>query len=131
MVPRVCIIGGKAAPGYEIAKKIIKLVNAVGVKINNDEDIGNLLKVVSLSLPNHKVLKCTYASNKELIFSLQLGGKQIFIPDYNVSVAELVIPASDLSQHIRSDSTISTRAMIYLHSKGCSNTTSTSHINFA
>lgn len=28
---------------------------------------------------------------------------QVFIPDYNVSVAELVIPGSDLSQHIRSD----------------------------
>ena len=53
VVPRVCIIGGKAAPGYEIAKKIIKLVNAVGVKINNDGDIGNLLKVVSPSLPYH------------------------------------------------------------------------------
>ncbi len=46
VVPRVCIIGGKAAPGYEIAKKIIKLVTTVGEKINNDKDIGNLLKVV-------------------------------------------------------------------------------------
>lgn len=69
VVPRVCIIGGKAAPGYEIAKKIIKLVTTIGGRINNDNDVGNLLKV-------------------------------IFIPDYNVSLAELVIPASDLSQHI-------------------------------
>ncbi|XP_027159815.1 glycogen phosphorylase 1-like isoform X2 [Coffea eugenioides] len=69
VVPRVCIIGGKAAPGYDIAKKIIKLCHVVAEKINNDADIGDLLKLV-------------------------------FIPDYNVSVAELVIPGSDLSQHL-------------------------------
>ncbi|KAI3741696.1 hypothetical protein L1987_59370 [Smallanthus sonchifolius] len=69
VVPRVCIIGGKAPPGYEIAKKIIKLCHAVAETINNDNDVGDLLKLV-------------------------------FIPDYNVSVAELVIPGSDLSQHI-------------------------------
>ncbi|KAL7089025.1 hypothetical protein ACP275_13G163300 [Erythranthe tilingii] len=69
VVPRVCIIGGKAAPGYEIAKKIIKLCHAVAEKVNNDADVGDLLKL-------------------------------IFIPDYNVSVAEMVIPGSDLSQHI-------------------------------
>lgn len=45
-LPRVCIIGGKAAPGYEMAKRIIKLVCAVGEKINNDKDVGDLLKVV-------------------------------------------------------------------------------------
>ena len=48
VVPRVCIIGGKAAPGYEMAKKIIKLCHAVAEKINNDTDIGDLLKLVSL-----------------------------------------------------------------------------------
>ncbi|XP_010919434.3 uncharacterized protein [Elaeis guineensis] len=69
VVPRVCIIGGKAAPGYDMAKKIIKLCHAVGETINNDSDIDDLLKLV-------------------------------FIPDFNVSVAELVIPGSDLSQHI-------------------------------
>eukprot|EP00210_Caulerpa_lentillifera_P000038 g37.t1 len=69
VVPRVCVIGGKAAPGYDMAKRIIKLVCAVGTKINNDSDIGDLMKVV-------------------------------FIPDYNVSSAEVLIPGSDLSQHI-------------------------------
>ena len=53
VVPRVCIIGGKAAPGYEIAKKIIKLVTAIGEKINNDTDVGNLLKVVGVSTWTH------------------------------------------------------------------------------
>lgn len=50
VVPRVCVIGGKAAPGYEIAKKIIKLCHAVAEKINNDTDIGDLLKLVSFKL---------------------------------------------------------------------------------
>ena len=54
VVPRVCIIGGKAAPGYEMAKKIIKLCHGVGEKINNDPDIGDLLKLVrKLSLLPH------------------------------------------------------------------------------
>ncbi|KAK1438912.1 hypothetical protein QVD17_04724 [Tagetes erecta] len=67
--PRVCIFGGKAFATYAQAKRIVKLITDVGATINNDPDIGDLLKV-------------------------------IFVPDYNVSVAELLIPASELSQHI-------------------------------
>lgn len=44
-VARICVIGGKAAPGYEMAKRIIKLVSAVAEKINNDPEVGDLLKV--------------------------------------------------------------------------------------
>jgi glycogen phosphorylase len=44
VVPRVVVIGGKAAPGYDMAKRIIKLVSAVGEKVNHDADVGDLLK---------------------------------------------------------------------------------------
>lgn len=68
-ISKCSVFGGKAAPGYYMAKTIIHLVNAVGAVVNNDTEIGNLLKVV-------------------------------FIPDYNVSKAEIICPGSDLSNHI-------------------------------
>jgi starch phosphorylase len=69
LVPRVVIFSGKAAPGYYMAKLIIKFINTVAERINSDPDIEGLLTV-------------------------------IFIPEYKVSLAELLIPASDVSQHI-------------------------------
>jgi len=73
-VPRVCMIGGKAASAYDMAKRIIRLVTAVGAKINNDPDTKDYLKLY-------------------------------FLPDYNVSMAEALIPAAELSQHISTGGT--------------------------
>lgn len=68
-LPVVKLFSGKAAPSYTMAKLIIKLINDIATVVNNDDAIGDRLKVVYMS-------------------------------DYNVSRAEVIIPGADLSEQI-------------------------------
>lgn len=69
ITPRTFIFSGKAAPGYEAAKMIIKLINNVSRVVNGDKLARDLIKI-------H------------------------FLPNYNVSLAERIFPAADLSEQI-------------------------------
>ena len=68
-IKRFAIFGGKAAPGYRVAKNIIRFIYCLARKINHDPDVGNRLKI-------------------------------FFVENYNVSKAEVIIPAADLSEQI-------------------------------
>ena len=67
--PKTFIFGGKAAPGYSMAKSIIRLICMLGKELDNDPDVRGRLRVV-------------------------------YIEDYNVSSAEILMPATDVSEQI-------------------------------
>ncbi|NVZ11200.1 glycogen/starch/alpha-glucan phosphorylase [Allochromatium humboldtianum] len=75
LVPRAFIFGGKAAPGYFMAKLMIKLINAVGAVVNNDPQVNGWIRVAFLPDFNVKNGQRLYPA-ADLSEQISLAGKE-------------------------------------------------------